>query len=265
MDYLTTRGLFADAMMSGTRHSLMRVSWNISNNCSNPVTRIHYAKPYSPDNLKEIVVKTGHTPIPLEVELDVRCRKCKNCLLFRRRQWSARAIYEYRNWPRTWLGTLTLKPSEHDQVLNLCRQHESANARDFDLLSGEDQFNLRHKRISRWLTLWLKRVRKNSGAKMRYMIVCEAHKSNLPHYHALVHEMVEDQPIKKRVLQAAWPHGFTNFHLVKDYQSWGATYACKYLSKSDRARVRASVAYGSTTTPLRGIKTDPSLSPTLVG
>lgn len=243
-DYLTVRGLFSDALAEGTRRSLMSIDWDISQDCEQPVTRVHFARPYSPTNSRELIVKTGSTPIPLQVSMEVRCRKCPKCRRFRQRQWAARSIAEYRSSARTWLGTLTFKPEEHDRILNLCQAEFRGSGQDFEHLSADEQFQKRHIRCSKLLTLWLGRVRKNSGVRFRYLLVLEAHKSGLPHYHALVHEPVENLEVTKRVLQAAWPHGFSNFKLIEADQSSGATYACKYLSKSNRARVRASVRYG---------------------
>lgn len=222
----------------------MHVEWDVAGRCEAPLTRICYARPYPQKNGRDVIVIPFKTPNSLLVELEVRCRKCRNCLWQRQKLWSARAITEYRSSHRTWLGTLTLSPDEHDRVLNLCRLDEVAHNQDFDLLSEQKQFALRHNRISKHLTKWLKRIRKDSGARLRYLLVAEAHKSGLPHYHALIHEPVIDEQVTKSVMQAQWPHGFTNFKLIPEHESSAASYACKYLSKSILARVRASIRYG---------------------
>ncbi len=217
----------------------MSIDWEVAGDCDRPVSRDVFARP---EGVKHFI--PGETPIPLLVRITVRCRRCKPCITQRKRMWSARAILEYRQAYRTWLGTFTLSPEEHDRVLNLCRASDSVSGRDFEERTPEDQFLERHNRISKHLTLWLKRVRKNSQASIRYLMVCEAHKNNLPHYHALIHETERETMVTKRVLQAAWPHGFTNFKLLADDESSGATYACKYLNKDVRSRVRASIRYG---------------------
>jgi len=227
----------------GSRKSLARIEWDVSGRCFAPITRYVDARPAAEGKGKHIMVGP-RTPVPLQIDLDVPCRQCPNCLRQRRAVWSARAIEEYRVAVRTWLGTFTLSPDEHEMVRHLCVKEAAIKHLDFDAFGDDEKFRRRHIKISKWLTLWLKRVRKNSGAPMRYMMVCEAHKSGLPHYHALIHESVLDKPVTKRTLQAAWPHGFTNFKLLPDDESWHATYACKYLSKSILARVRASIGYG---------------------
>ncbi len=231
--------LFKRAMEGGgTRRSQVGIEWDIAGDCEYPYGRDLWARP---DDQTQFGPGTA---VPLLVLMTVRCRKCGPCRRQRQRMWSARAILEYRQSYRTWLGTLTLRPEDHDHVLNMCRAKDAEGGHDFDKLSPDEQFLERHKRISRYLTLWLKRIRKNSGANLRYLMVCEAHKNNLPHYHALIHEPECEQRVTKRVLQAGWPHGFSSFKLLADDESSGATYACKYLSKSALARVRASVGYG---------------------
>lgn len=231
--------LFIRAMDAGARRrSQIAIDWDVAGNCEHPYTREIFARPddqteYGPGK-----------PVPLLVIMTVRCRRCGPCRRQRQAMWSARAILEYRQSYRTWLGTLTLRPEDHDMVLNMCRAYEAERGTDFEVLSPAKQFLARHNRISRYLTLWLKRVRKNSSAKLRYLLVCEAHKNNLPHYHALIHEPECESRVTKRVLQAGWPHGFSSFKLLDDDESSGATYACKYLSKSALSRVRASVGYG---------------------
>lgn len=244
-DHTTVTALFKRAMADGgTREGLTRITWNVEGDCSDAVSREFHGRPASPGDGREIVIAPG-TNIPLTVTVEVRCRKCPHCLRYRTRVWAARAMYEYRASVRTWLGTFTFRPEEHDRILNLERHQYAQNNQDFDLLTEDQQFQSRHRRCSKFLTLWAKRVRKNSAARLRYLLVLESHKSGLPHYHALVHEP-ENKGVTKRVLEAAWPHGFTNFRLIEDGERWGPTYACKYLNKSARARVRASQRYGGT-------------------
>ncbi len=240
VEALYKRGLYE----GGSRKSLARIEWDVSGRCLSPITRFVDARPAAEGKGKYLMVGPG-TPVPLQVDLEVPCRQCLNCLRQRRAVWTARAIEEYRLATRTWFGTFTLTPDEHEMVRHLCVKEASTVHLDFDALSADDRFKRRHIKISKWLTLWLKRVRKNSGAPLRYMMVCEAHKSGLPHYHALVHESALDKQVTKRTLQAAWPHGFTSFKLLPHDESWRAAYACKYLSKSILARVRASIGYGN--------------------
>lgn len=176
------------------------------------------------------------------IGLFVRCRKCTNCLRLRRNVWAARARAECRMAARTWFGTITLSPERHYLAVSIARDRCTKAAVDFDELSYKEQFIKEHNVISRWLTLYLKRVRKESGARLRYLLVAEAHKSGLPHYHMLIHEPDDLSCVRYDTLKRQWPNGFTAWKLLSDPRK--ATYLCKYLSKSGAARVRASIGYG---------------------
>lgn len=164
----------------------------------------------------------------------VRCRQCADCLRFRARQWRNRASIEIRAAARTWFGTFTLSAENH--YMMLCR------ARLPDGSASGDVFKARHAEISKEITKYFKRVRKESGAPLKYLLVAEKHKSGLPHYHALIHEVIQDLPVRHATLSSQWRLGFTNFKLVETAQH--AAYVTKYLSKDAVARVRASRLYG---------------------
>lgn len=80
---------------------------------------------------------------------------------------------------------------------------------------------------------------KKSGGRLRFLLVYEAHKDGFPHLHALIHE--QGEVVTKRELQKQWPYGFTT---VKVCDVATSHYVTKYLTKSVRARVRASQRYG---------------------
>lgn len=268
----------------GVRRSVVRTEWDVSGRCLSPkVVEIH-TRPSPPhrvrrerdiladpktksflaaisaefgsctvanvkeptDNRAEKFVRVGpnSTP-PQNLELTVRCRKCDWCREQRRRLWARRAHFETRTAVRTWFMTFTLSPDEHARAHARACQKLSRQGLDFDALDHGEQFRLRHDQIGPLITKWIKRVRKQSGAKLRYLLVAEAHKSGLPHYHMLVHERDDRFPVRKGVLQAQWPHGFTTAKLVSDPRA--ATYVCKYLAKNAVARVRASARYGEQT------------------
>lgn len=221
-------------------------SWRVdyAGNCQQPVVvfrdGVSLAKDASPR------IMGGMNAIPVMTELQVPCRKCDNCLRRRAAHWRMRAVSEWQAAHRTWFGTLTLAPDKHVRVLSACRSYCAKSllpeARDFDALASEDQFAMRHRMINREITLFVKRIRKNSGASLRLLCVAEEHKSGLPHYHMLVHEPNPQESISKAQLEAAWKWGFSSWRLVKDPRAAG--YVCKYLSKSSKARVRASLDYG---------------------
>src|SRR5205814_1472707 len=82
-----------------------------------------------------------------------------------------------------------------------------------------------------------------SAARFRYLLIAEAHKSGVPHFHMLLHEPDVANTVRHATLRDQWRYGFTNFKLVSDPRAAG--YIAKYLAKDALARVRASKDYGS--------------------
>lgn len=181
---------------------------------------------------------------PLTVILYTRCRKCPPCLGRRRNLWAARARDEVQLATRTWFATLTLAPAAHWMLECRASARLTEGGVDLRKLPPDEAFAEIVKEYSAELTKFFKRVRKNSGAKLRYLLVAEPHKSGKPHFHALIHEIGSEVPIRHAVLRSAWDLGFTKFKLVeRDVKAcW---YVAKYLAKSVASRVRASLAYGS--------------------
>jgi hypothetical protein len=214
----------------GVRRSTIGVDWDISERCERPRAVEVYGRPCD-EGLKYYEWEPGKAH-SLVVDLTVRCRQCGPCLRMRARLWAARCMAELGTASRTWFGTLTLSPEWHYRA---------------SVIAGSIDFKARHRVITRWITLYLKRVRKESGARFRYCIVAEAHKSGLPHYHVLLHEPDAGNVVRFRTLQSQWSHGFSNWKLadtegVDPRLPW---YLAKYLAKSSLARVRASKDYGS--------------------
>lgn len=236
------------------------VLWDVSGNCSDPRTftiegrwagwgvdpNRAGARPFmGVEKLSYEGFSVGGQAFAHWVDMTVRCRKCPTCLRFRASQWTARARAELQAAPRTWFGTMTLHPAEHFRISCLAEVQMRARGTEWRELSPDEQFYARHSLISKEITKWLKRVRKESGSRLRYCLTAEAHKSGLPHYHILVHERWLGEPVTERCLRLQWQLGFSKFHLVND--KGAAWYVCKYLSKTALARVRASVRYGQST------------------
>lgn len=231
------------------RLGIPRVRWNVAGRCLRPVYREHVGsaamrKPGS-------VVKVARGPAiydrgPAHVlEMDVRCRQCIECLKARARHWKLRAQAEIKATEgRTWFGTLTLRPDAHFKAVSRARLRLAAQGIDFDRLDAKEQFSERVREIGPEITLWLKRVRKESGALLRYLLVVESHKSGLPHFHVLIHEVRADAPVRNRTLGSQWLLGFSDFRLVAQGINTAANYVTKYLTKSAISRVRASKGYG---------------------
>ncbi len=178
----------------------------------------------------------------MTMEFEVRCRECDNCLAARSAHWRYRARAEIGAAPRTWFGTLTFKPERHYAAL--CAVHLRLTRRGVELrqVTENELFRLLAVELGKELTTYLKRLRK-AGAVIRYLMVTEAHKTGKPHFHMLVHEQSEDLPVRHRLLKDKWAAGFSDWKLVEGPAA--ASYVTKYLSKSMKARVRASEMYGS--------------------
>jgi hypothetical protein len=187
---------------------------------------------------------------PQVATLDVRCRRCAKCKRHRARLWAARARDETASSERTWFGTLTLSADNALRVRfaaerDLAKrgwQSAEIEARTFDEMV---------RILGHEITLFLKRVRKNSEARIRYIFVSEMHTGGgahhgMVHFHCLIHE--NSGSVSKRCLEAAWRHGFSQFRLVDKQDTRTPYYVTKYLTKADTsARMRASTQYGRNT------------------
>ncbi len=223
------------ALVSGaSRPRLLAVEWDIAPRCHEPVDRVVFGRR-----------SLGPGTAVFTVYMTVRCRKCDPCRAARAATWRLRASAETQAAVRTWFGTLTLKPELQFWALTCARRKETLQGVDFDALPYGEQFTLRHHVITKEITKYLKRIRKGSGAPLRYLLVCEAHKSGLPHYHMLVHETNPLMQVAWDILDREWFLGHSQWKLVTDKAQ--STYLCKYLGKSLKARVRASQFYGQTT------------------
>ena len=221
----------------GTLASPARVTRDCAVGCRNPQRVITEGRPQwvGPDR------RINASPSKLlMVDLLVPCRRCAPCLEARAREWTRRAMDETTRRYRTWFGTLTMDPHWHALAMLRARSKHS----DWSELPPERQFGALVREVSRELTLYLKRVRKRSGAPIRYLLVSEKHSdklAGLPHFHLLVHEMDAGRPVRKEVLKSEWRLGFSRWKLA---DRWSARYVCKYLAKEASTRVRASLDYG---------------------
>lgn len=269
--------LVVDAQRDGAvRETATRWSWDVSGDCQSPVVRELHARASPPHRDKRadgwlrmvrsafpgavrqgeverkfkptrtIRVGPGGEAPPVTVVLTVRCRKCDNCRRRRARMWTARALSEIRlAGGRTWFGSLTLSPTEQSRAVARARQRLARQGIDFDALGHGDQFRERVRALGPLVTLWLKRVRKQSRSPLRFILVAEHHKSGLPHFHCLVHESDPGRPVRYDHLWGQWLHGYSHFKLVaEDGHTATARYVCGYISKCAAVRVRASAHYG---------------------
>ena len=224
------------------RHGYRRGTWDVSRDCDMPVPVTLHSR--ASGSLRRI--KSGSQIHGIELVMLTPCRKCGVCLRKKARLWRYRALAEIQVAPRTWFGTLTTSPD-----FDVWLDHKAATAcRDFWSLPSEKKFAPRVREMGKEVTKYLKRVRKNSGSPFRYLLVSEHHNSadtsdfkrGRPHFHLLVHEY-PNSPVRKDVLDRAWHHGFSQWRLTRDQEA--AWYVSKYITKSNDARVRASLEYGS--------------------
>lgn len=259
-------GLAARAMEAGAdRRSLSHFEWDVAGNCTAPLTREIAVRPDTRPDSRLIGVEPGFAKALRELGLvpnvpcqggyyweaglnhmlwasiTVRCRKCDNCLRERARRWARKAMLEIQQSPRTWFATYTATPDQQFrwllQARMLCGEDHPLEAH-----TADEQFKLRCRAAGPDITRYIKRIRKQSKARIRYLWVAERHSSGLPHFHALIHEVRADMPIRKTVLREQWPHGFSKFKLTENTGT--AWYLCKYLSKDLASRVRGSLQYG---------------------
>lgn len=215
------------------------VSWNVAGRCEAPIPRTLtgvVTTLLGRVEARENATRTRY------LDMEVPCRKCGPCLYRKSLHWRYRSMEEVAAARRTWMVTLTFAPAVRARILYAARA--SFDAREWVELSREKRSSILAKHAQPYVTLWLKRVREQSGAALRYILVTELHKDGTPHCHLLVHEAGET-PVTYAVLTTQWAYGFSNAKLVEEGEE-AARYVSKYLAKNPITRVRASVGYGQT-------------------
>jgi hypothetical protein len=178
----------------------------------------------------------------MTVELDIRCRKCEPCLRSRAAHWRFKCQNELSTAPRSWFVTLTFRPESQYRAKCAANLRLLARSTTWEETTEDEKFRLVAEELGKEVTRYLKRLRK-ADARIRYCLVVEAHKTGLPHFHMLLHEVSEDHPVRHKLLADKWTSGFMNAKLTSS-DSRVAFYVTKYLTKSARARIRASADYG---------------------
>lgn len=135
--------------------------------------------------------------------------------------------------------TLTFRDTFRSRMLMAAQA--SVGGQAWAELSSEQRSAALAAEAQPYATLWLKRVRAESGAAFRYLMVTELHEDGMPHLHGLLHE--GQVQIRHRCLSRQWIYGYSNVKLVEEGEA-AARYVTKYVSKSPVSRVRASVGYG---------------------
>lgn len=215
----SVRKQLARAHLDGTATSRLTASYEGKPWCDAPVQVVasYRSSKYSPG---------------MEVTRWGPCRKCDKCRTFRAMRWRDRIRNELLHAPRSWLVTLTF-----------CPIHLAGLAARAPTLKGTSPEQRLERAAYQDVQRYLKRVRKNARAPLRYFAAFEEGKVHgRPHYHLLLHEV--DKPISYRTITAAWRRGADSFVHAKLVASLGAaSYVSKYITKSD-GRARASARYG---------------------
>lgn len=231
---LMSRALAAGAQRIG----FCRAEWRCSGDCESPYLRTTVGRPRRRDDERFVTVGRG-TRSTLYVDIWLRCNHCSKCLTARGRLWRGRATHELLWSSRTWMGTLTFKPSERYRLL---AQASAQYGPGFDGLPANHQQRLIEREAYEEVKRYWKRVRKQSGQFLRYIMVAEAHADGSLHYHALVHERGETL-LRWKHLSSQWQAGFSKWK-VCDRNPASARYVTKYLTKAISSRCRASQFYG---------------------
>lgn len=197
----------------------------------------------------------GETPTSFSYEhgrtlsMQVRCRRCDACLKERRWMWTERAAKEWRQSNRTWFVTVTLRPEEHYKLQARVRLRLAAQGGDLDRMEPRDKLNEVLKDYKNEMRLYVNRLRIGLRTRgwdtisFRYLWVPEPHKSGAIHFHMLLHEVSDVQPIRKDRIEGLWNYGFVSAKLVKSENA--ARYVTKYLGKHHfEGRIAVSKHYG---------------------
>lgn len=239
------------------RRSLAGYDLDMSGRCKRPVGVALRAEPDTPRDTRLLDVPSdGH---PVFLDLDVRCRRCSACLKARAALWRGRARFEIEHAERTWFGTLTLRPEERVRAAFEAQLAASAREGEVPGMETPDGFKVTAQVAGREVTKFLKRVRSETGAILRYLVVTERSADGTPHWHLLLHEYRPEGSARKAMLEKQWRLGFSSWRLVKDANA--ANYICKYLSKDILARVRASLGYGTRGLPPEALAHSVNLTP----
>jgi len=226
MDEVRFKSLIRRAAANGALFENYSFKWNLSHDCEKPYHRSiegRLSKTLDLDeSLRSLTVENGDIRgLPLAIYLQLRCRKCDACKRAKRNSWSYRAKYEVANSTRNWFVTLTLG---HFFRANIPMENRLIE-------------------MQKLVTKYFKRLRKNTGAKFRYLCVFELHKDGTPHAHLLLHDT--DERLRHKTITNTWLAGFSQAKLIElDTAQKAVYYVVKYLVKDNQTRIRSSLHYG---------------------
>lgn len=243
-------------LSGGSALSYCSTEWGIAGSCESPVSIELRGRNYAGhriEQLRETDTRYGldcNKSVPHWIDMHVPCFQCRSCRKFREHMWRARARTESEFAIRTWFLTHTLTPANHEALMLETEVRLLRGGTRFHQLGHTDQFGEVCKTMHAHAQLAMKRIRKASGAPLRYLWVYEETKRGVPHAHVLLHEQDPTKPVRKQLIERNWRLGFTHARLSNDPKA--ADYVTKYITKTLLAP-RASRHYGQ---PLRGRLTD---------
>lgn len=244
--------LFSRALARGAERKGFGIAeWDVSGSCQSPYLRVTIGRPRQEGPgwyERAFNVLAGRTRTTLEVRMWLPCSRCGACRRRLAYAWRKRAEAELDLSSRTWFGTLTFKPAERYRLL---AQASAEYGPGFDGLPESHRFRLIERVAYREVQRYWKRVRKETGLPIRYIMVAEQHSDGSLHYHALLHERAGNE-VRYAVLSKQWHMGFTKWKLC-DKSPRTARYVTKYLTKSNATRTRASEHYGQFTRSSAGV------------
>jgi hypothetical protein len=154
---------------------------------------------------------------------EVSCGQCVGCRLERARVWAIRCVHEASMYRNNCFITLTFSPE------GLHHSYRSKNKYPFNSVDIRD------------FQLFMKRLRKHTGKKIRYYMCGEyGEKNKRPHYHALLFGFdFSDKELffiskkgsnvyRSKVLDDIWGMGYTS---IGDVNFHSAGYVARYVMK----------------------------------
>lgn len=209
--------------------------------CKHPLIRNKATGKFVNASLDEAWRNPGYQLIP--------CGKCIACRLAKSRTWADRNMLEAKYYPEdeVWFLTLTYSPEEvptaiisetelkEDGSLERMMYRGGTNIiEDGELVTAQTLY-------PRDLELFWKRLRKNTGQKVRYFACGEyGSTTNRPHYHAIVYGLKLDdlelighnqnhQPLyTSKTVEEIWGHGI----ICIAHNNWEtAAYVSRYIMK----------------------------------
>lgn len=176
--------------------------------------------------------------------------------------WKLRAVDEYKRWPVTAFGTITMSLDHHYLIdsqimagLTDSNGQYKRHPQRLEELSSDELFSWRVRIFGEELQRYFKRLRKNLAldqGSLRYLLVAEAHNSartneqlrGRPHFHMLLHATKPETVFRGNPLHAQWSLQEGSDWIKRKYQSSGRSYEGIFLH--DDASVRSNWRFGFT-------------------